>query len=214
LSTERPSAGQSSALNVETSLADPVEVPPLAPAATLDLPPFDALYDEYFALVWRTAHRLGVPESELDDVVQDVFLVVHRRLSSFDGRVAFRHWLLGIVARVVAGHRRTYRRKESKNVPHAVDRHGAEATPSPSPAPSDQAEQHEALRLVVTLLDELDAEKREVLVLSEFEEMTAVEISECLRLNVNTVYTRLRAGRRAFDAAHARHCARTERRPA
>jgi RNA polymerase sigma-70 factor (ECF subfamily) len=197
---------------VETCLTDPVNAPNLASVTRAEVASFEHIYDEHFALAWCTAQRLGVPDAALDDVVQDVFLVVHRRLSSFDGRVAFQHWLLGIVARVVGRHRRTYWRKQAKNVPLAVDKDGIEATPSPMPAPSDEAEQREALRLIVGLLDQLDADKREVLVLSEFEEMTAVEIAECLGLNVNTVYARLRAARRAFDAAHARHRARTERR--
>jgi RNA polymerase sigma-70 factor, ECF subfamily len=65
----------------------------------------------------------------------------------------------------------------------------------------------------VSLLDELDSGKREVLVLAQFEEMTAPEIAECLGLNVNTIYGRLRAARRAFDAAYARHRARNARTP-
>jgi RNA polymerase sigma-70 factor (ECF subfamily) len=173
---------------------------------------FDAVYDEHFGLVWRTARRLGVPEAACDDVVQDVFLVVHRRLTDYDGQTPVKYWLLGIVTRVVADHRRTYYRKDARCVPPEVDKDGAETLVSPNLAPNEQAEQSEALRLVGDLLDELDAEKREVLVLAQFEEMSAVEISECLGLNVNTIYGRLRAARRAFDAAYARHRARTARR--
>ena len=210
MSTEKGSTGQS-ANRVETVVADPMSAPPLpVHAGSTDVSSFDRIYEDHFSLVWRTARRLGVPEAAVDDVVQDVFLVVHRRLESFDGRVALKHWLLGITARVVAGHRRTYRRKDSKAVPHPVDKHGGEVTASSGPIPSERAEQLEALRLVVSLLDELDPDKREVMVLTEFEEMTAVEVAECLSLNVNTVYARLRAARRAFDAAYARHRARTE----
>jgi RNA polymerase sigma-70 factor, ECF subfamily len=186
-------------------------VAPVAPAAAaawrgpLD---FDAVYDEHFALVWRTARRLGVPESAAADVVQDVFLVVHRRLADYDGRTPVKCWLLGIVTRVVTDHRRTYFRKDSRCVPPEVDKDGAETMASPDPAPLEQAARAEALRLVVSLLDELGGDKREVLVLAEFEEMSAVEIAECLGLNVNTVYGRLRAARRAFDEAYARHRAR------
>jgi RNA polymerase sigma-70 factor (ECF subfamily) len=173
---------------------------------------FDAVYEEHFAFAWRTARRLGVPEAAADDVVQDVFLVVHRRLADYDGRTPVRFWVLGIVTRVVADHRRSYWRKDSKNVPPLVDKDGAETMPSPTPAPHDRAEQAETFRLVMSLLDEIDKDKREVLVLSQFEEMSAVEIAECLGLNVNTVYGRLRAAREAFDAAYTRHRARNARR--
>jgi RNA polymerase sigma-70 factor (ECF subfamily) len=192
---------------LENSSVRTEEAPaPLQRDAPLD---FSAIYDEHFAFVWRTARRLGVPEAAADDVVQDVFLVVHRRLHDYDGVTPVKYWILGMVVRVVAGHRRTFARKQSRDVPHAVDRDGAETLLSPDPAPVEQAEQAEALRLVVMLLDELDADKREVLVLAQFEEMSAVEIGACLGLNVNTVSGRLRAARRAFDAAYARHRARS-----
>ena len=59
--------------------------PPL-PSSTGRQPlDFEALYEEHFSFVWRTARRLGVPERAADDVVQDVFLVLHRRLDDYDG---------------------------------------------------------------------------------------------------------------------------------
>jgi RNA polymerase sigma-70 factor (ECF subfamily) len=173
---------------------------------------FDAIYEEFFTFTWRTARRLGVPESAADDVAQDVFLVVHRRLADYDGQAPIKYWLFGIITRVVADHRRTYWRKEAMCVPPEVDKHGAETQASQRPEPLEQAEQAEAFRLIVSLLEELDKDKREVFVLAQFEEMSAVEIAECLGLNVNTVYGRLRAARQAFDAALARHRARTKRR--
>jgi RNA polymerase sigma-70 factor (ECF subfamily) len=216
LSTELTLPGQSPGRLLETTVLEPDHHgaaarhhDAAASPARLD---FEELYEEHFSLAWRTARRLGVPERALDDVVQDVFLVVHRRLAEFDGRVAVKYWILGIVTRVVADHRRSFWRKDARCVPPLVDKDGAEAQPSTFPAPLEQAEQAEALRLVASLLDELDREKREVLVLAQFEEMTAVEISDCLAVNVNTVYARLRAAKKAFDAAYARHRARTERR--
>jgi RNA polymerase sigma-70 factor (ECF subfamily) len=180
-------------------------------AAPLDL---DALYDEHFAFVWRSARRLGVPEAAASDVVQDVFLVMHRRVGDYDGRTPVRRWLLGIVTRVVADHRRRYWRKDSRCIPHAVDKNGVETLPSRELTPLENAEQAEALELVTTLLGQLDPDKRELLVLSEFEEMSAPEIAAHLGINLSTVYARLRAARRAFDAAHARHrAARTWRGP-
>jgi RNA polymerase sigma-70 factor (ECF subfamily) len=155
---------------VETSLLQPDDgsVAPPAPASFRGSLDFDAVYDEHFAFAWRTARRLGVPEAAADDVVQDAFLVVHRRLADYDGHTPVKYWLLGIVTRVVGDHRRTYWRKDSHNVPPPVDKDGAEMQMSPGPAPLEQAEHAEALRMVVSLLDELDREKREVLVLAQF----------------------------------------------
>jgi RNA polymerase sigma-70 factor (ECF subfamily) len=59
----------------------------------------------------------------------------------------------------------------------------------------------------------LDADKREVLVLVELEELSAPEVSELLGVKLNTVYSRLRAARAAFDAALSRHRARLRSKP-
>lgn len=204
--TERGRLGQFE--SVVTASIRPVPRPQATASPVAPPLDFDALYDEHFAFVWRTARRLGVPEPAANDVVQDVFLVVHRRLGDYDGSTPAKRWLLGIVTRVVADHRRRYWRKDSRCIAHEVDRDGNETLPSLRPTPHEEAEQAEALELVTSLLNELDPDKRELLVLSEFEEMSAPEIAALLDLNLDTVYARLRAARRAFDAAHARHRAR------
>ena len=170
-------------------------------------PSFDGVYEEHFDFVWRTARRLGVPESAADDVVQDTFMVLHRRLADYDGVTAMRRWLVGILTRVVSDHRRRYRRKEAACVPHPEE--SERALPSSAPPPSEEAEQAESVRLLDALLAEIDEDKREVLVLAQLEEMTVPEIAELLGANVNTVYARLRSARREFDAAYARHRARS-----
>jgi RNA polymerase sigma-70 factor (ECF subfamily) len=171
-------------------------------------PPFERIYEDEFDFVWRTARRLGVPEAAVDDAVQDTFLVLHRRLADHDGRTPIRRWLVGILTRVVADHRRRWRRKESACVPHPEESERALA--ASTPPPSAEVEQAEAVRLLEALLGELDEDKREVLVLAQLEEMSVPEIAELLGANVNTIYARLRAARRDFEAAHARHRARIQ----
>lgn len=171
---------------------------------------FEQIYEDHFDLVWRTARRLGVPESSAADVVQDTFLVLHRRIADYDGRASMKQWVLGILVKVVGDHRRRYRRKDAHCVPHAADSEGDLTIASPLPEPSAELEQQEAVRLLHALLEELDESKREVLVLAQLEEMTVPEIAEVLGANVNTIYARLRAARAEFEAAHARHRARTQ----
>jgi len=74
-------------------------------------PTFDELYEAYVDFVWRSVRRLGVIEGSVDDVVQQVFLVVHRRLPEFTPGGSVRTWIFGIVVRVVRDHRRSLRRK-------------------------------------------------------------------------------------------------------
>lgn len=169
-----------------------------------DLPAFEAIYDEHMAFVWRSLRRLGVQDAGLDDAVQDVFLVVHRRLPEFEARSEVKTWLFGIVLRVARTCRRTVRRKS----PEAASAGGAEDAEQivdiDGARPDELAEKTEAMRVVHAVLDELDDDKREVFVLAELEQMTAPEISEALGVNLNSVYSRLRAARRDFEQAVAR----------
>jgi RNA polymerase sigma-70 factor (ECF subfamily) len=138
----------------------------------------------------------------VDDVVQEVFVVAHRRLSSFEGRSSVKTWLFGILIRVVSDYRRTLRRKGGlAPLPEVlVDEAGEH--------PEALAERKQKVRVLHDLLDELDDDKRAVFVLAELEQMTAPEIVEALGVNLNTVYSRLRAARKGFDAALRRYRAR------
>jgi RNA polymerase sigma-70 factor, ECF subfamily len=166
---------------------------------------FETVYEEHFAFVWRTVRRLGVPERSVDDAVQDVFVVVHRRLRSFEGRSSVRTWLYGIARRVAHDHRRRVGRKErGEALPDGL------ADPA-APSPDREVARLEAARLLYSILEGLDDEKREVFVLAELEQMTVPEIAEATGVNLNTVYSRLRAARQAFEAGVARVRARDER---
>jgi len=201
LSTGIPGTGQYGPV---TSSVARLEVFSPAPAR-VELPSFAVLYDEHFDLVWRTARRLGVPEASADDVVQDVFLVLHRRLADYDGRTPAKRWILGMTLRVVADHRRRYKRKDAPCVPEPADSDGNVLLASNQPSPSAHVERDEQVRLLEELLATLSEEKREVLVLAELEEMTVPEIAELLNANVNTIYARLRAARAEFEAAYGRY---------
>ncbi|MEJ7732639.1 MAG: hypothetical protein WKG00_25980 [Polyangiaceae bacterium] len=54
--------------------------------ARVAVPDFAAVYEQHFDFLWRSVRRLGVADAHVDDVVQEVLLVVHRRLESFGGR--------------------------------------------------------------------------------------------------------------------------------
>jgi len=157
---------------------------------------FGAVYDDHVDLVWRALRRLGVPETAIEDATQDVFLVVHRRLHEFEGRSSLSTWVYGIAVGVARNLRRTRRRRPE----HPSDGIEDELV-SMAPSPERGAVDSEAIALLERLLATLDPDKREVFVLAELEELTAPEIGAALGLNVNTVYTRLRAARAAFEQA-------------
>ena len=161
-------------------------------------PRLEEIFRDYFDFVWGGLRRMGVPEASLDDAVQDVFLVVHRRQQDFEGRSSLKTWLYGIVLRVAHDWRRKIRRGgESQSLPETME--------DGRPGPQDSAARSEALRLLERLLGELDEEKRDVLVLADMEQLSAKEIAQIVGSNVNTVYSRLRAARQQFNEAVARN---------
>jgi RNA polymerase sigma-70 factor (ECF subfamily) len=170
---------------------------------------FDDVYEEHFGFVFRSVRGLGVMPSSVEDVVQDVFVVVHRRLAEFDGsRASIKTWLFGILRRVVADHRRTHRRKPAQFGTKEGDAEVEQLTDSQRMGPHESAARAEAVRVLAELLDTLDDEKREVFVLAEVEQMTVPDIAQATGLNVNTAYARLRAARQDFEEAVRRHRAK------
>lgn len=167
---------------------------------------FEAVYDEHAESVWRGLRRLGVADAAVDDALQDVFVVVFRRLGEFEGKSSLRTWLFGIAVGIARNYRRSARRRAPEGALAAeVD----DDLPAPdSRGPEGRAQTAEAVRTLYALLDQLDEDKRTVFVLADLEEMTAPEIAATLSLNLNTVYARIRAARQAFEQAVARHRAK------
>lgn len=168
---------------------------------------FALVYEQHAAFVWRSLRVLGVPADSLDDAVQEVFLVVHRRLDEFEGRSSLRTWLYAIARRI------------ARNVRRGAGRHGTPDRIAAEPAdpaggtPLELAEKAEAGRLLVELMSQLGQDQREVFLLVEVEEMSVPEAAEALGLNLNTCYSRLRSARARFErglATHRRHHGGTE----
>jgi RNA polymerase sigma-70 factor, ECF subfamily len=156
--------------------------------------------------VWRSLQRLGIREADLDDVLQEVFVVVHQRLHTFDGTAKMTTWLFGICLRVASAYRRRgFRRNETcvADPPEPTDRASA--------SPEQDLAAAESRRRLDSLLDELDLEKRAVFVMFEIDEMPCEEIAQILGVPVGTVYSRLHGARRSFQKALARMQARDTR---
>ena len=167
------------------------------PSEAAAVPSFDEVYEQHVDFVWRALRGLGIQGPHLDDAVQDVFVVVHRRLCTFEGRSKMTTWLFGIAMRVARNYRRERRLDDD---PAAVERVSDER-----PSPFEEAARSEAVQLLERVLDALDDKKRIVFVLMDIEQMTAEEVAALLDINVNTVYSRRRFARMEFDRLVALH---------
>lgn len=150
---------------------------------------FDQVYAQHYRFVWRVLRARGLPAATVDDAVQDVFVVVHRRLPDFDGRNSIRTWLFRITSWVVAHERRRFRTQPGHEPIDDVTISDA------GPGPFEMAARSEAIRTLERMLTRMDEEKRIVFVLMDIEEMKAGEVADLLSVNVNTVYSRLRLAR-------------------
>ena len=152
---------------------------------------------QHAQFLWRTLQRLGVHEAHLPDVSQEVLLVVHRRLHTFDGRTALRAWLFGVCLRVALAHRRTAHIRREHPVEIVPDDPDAE----PMATPEDAASAAESRRVLQQALDDLSPEKRAVFVMYELEGIDCDEIAATMGVPRGTVHSRLHVARNELRAA-------------
>jgi RNA polymerase sigma-70 factor (ECF subfamily) len=190
--------------NVSMAAAPAREPAPMIRPLDGGIPSFDDIYEQYFAFVWRSARRLGIVDSALEDIVQEVFLVVHRRLKTLESGARTRSWLFGIVVRVVSDARRSLRRKPANLGGKARSGFDVDWVVTSAPCPEDSLARAEAQRVVGSLLDAMTDQRRQVFILAELEQMSVPDIAAAVRANVNTVYSRLRAARADFERGVAR----------
>lgn len=180
-------------------VAVPASSSTAAPLGPVEVPDFATVYDLHFQFVWRLAANCRVPASHLDDVVQETFLAIHRKLPTFEGRSSLRTWIAS-VTRITA--MEFVRRKRHQLLGSEVD---PDASASAALNPAEQLEAQAAAALLDQFLDELPDDQRDVFLLAEVEQMTANEIGDVLEMNPNTVRTKLRSARMSVQASLARH---------
>lgn len=151
-----------------------------------------SIYANNLEYVWRLLRRLGVHERDLEDMTHEVFVVVHRKLPTFDRSREVRPWVAGIAVRVASDYRRSARLRRVK-----VGTDGLESAAA-TRGPHAELESSRKRQLVNDALDRLSDDAREVFVMHELEGYTVPEIASILGVPKNTLYTRLRAARRRF----------------
>jgi RNA polymerase sigma-70 factor (ECF subfamily) len=161
-----------------------------------------SIHEENADFVWRMLQRMGVRDGDIEDQLQEVFVVVHHRLHTFDGSARMTTWLFGICARVAAAYRRrAHRRREEvvADVPEGDMERGS---------PEDAVIAQQARTRLLGILDLMDLEKRAIFVMFELDEVPCEAIAEILAVPVGTVHSRLHAARKDFQTALTRFSAR------
>ena len=171
--------------NLERSAQTGTEIPPVQPLPR----EFETLFTSHFGFVCRTLQRLGVRESDVNDIAQELFLAVHRAMPEWDRSRAEKPWLFGFAVRFASNYRRLgWHRGRPLDEQLAVQ----------SPRLNDKIS---AKHTVMRALETLDFDKRIALVMHDLEEFTAKEIASELGIPQNTVSSRVRLARDAFRSA-------------
>jgi RNA polymerase sigma-70 factor (ECF subfamily) len=159
------------------------------------------MVDAHYDFVWRSLRRLGVPELDVDDCAQQVFLVASRKLADIlDG--ADRAFLFSTAMRVASDARRSRTRRREVQEDDATEAH------DPAPDPEQIADRQRARAVLDQVLDAMPMDLRAPFVLFELEEIPTAEIATMLDLPAGTVASRLRRAREEFQSIVARLKAR------
>lgn len=155
------------------------------------------LFVAHAAYVASFLRRLGMPASEVDDLVQDVFLIAHTKGGFTPGEAKPRSWLSAIAVRLVQNKRRSFARNREDANDIAI-----EFAATSDKTPAEQLELQRSLERVQSALDSMDVEHRATFILYELENESCQTISELLQVPVGTVYSRLHKARQRFLAAY------------
>jgi RNA polymerase sigma-70 factor (ECF subfamily) len=159
-------------------------------ASKAPLPSFQEVFEGHVAYVYRLVLHLGVPVRHAEDVCQEIFLVVSRRLSECDDPEHLKTWLYAIAWRVAYAHRRLARNQNETPVADPAE-HLVEST-----GPAEQLEERRRLERLGRALDALTDQQRVVFILYEIEQLRMREVAVALDCSINTAFSRLYAARR------------------
>lgn len=171
----------------------------VAPSGAVDVA---LLYRAHQRRVMRWAARLGGPEIDVEDVVQDVFLVAKRRLAAFDGPGNIKTWLFRTTERIVLAARRKGRLR--RWLARSYEAAAVGITTRRPITPAEVLERDREIRDVYRVLDRMPERQRRVLVLFELEGLSTVEIAELIEARVTTVRVWLFRARARFLEEHQR----------
>jgi RNA polymerase sigma-70 factor (ECF subfamily) len=152
---------------------------------------FDA-FEREFDYVFETVRRLGARASEVEDLVQDVFVVLHRHWPNLDTSRPLRPYLFGVAFRIVCAHRR--RRAREEPVPTIT-------IEDDTASPEDVLQSKEETDLLLAALKHVPLQRRAVVIMHDLDGVPMVEVARELSIGRFGANARLRKGRRELKAS-------------
>ncbi len=159
----------------------------------------EQLFRDHASFIASFLYRLGVRDNDIDDVVQQVFVVAHQKGGYEEGPAAPRTWLASIAVRLAAASRRSTKRLRERQ---HYDQVAIDTAASSAASPEEAIQIRDSIWRVQPALDALDADHRAAFVLFELEGVPCTDIATAIGVPVGTVYSRLHNARRRFETAH------------
>ncbi len=157
---------------------------------------FESIYKEYSGFVYNVAFRVVKNIDEAQEVTQDVFLTVYRKLKSFKFKSSFKTWVYRIAVNMAIDHAR----KSSREQDHAVQYENNNKLNKAIDPVGENIEREQQEKTISTLLEALSPDQRVCIVLRSVEGLSYQEIAESLNININTVRSRLKRAREKLIA--------------
>lgn len=177
---------------LEQRLPHAVATPKTASLAHVDAARLRRIVAAHFDPLWRFLRRLGIAEADVEDVIQEVILILARKLNRVEV-ASERSFVFSTAFRVASDLRKRHRRRRE------VDESSLTELASPHSDPETSVHAQRMAALFSQVLSQLSLDQRAVFVLYELEEFTMAEIAEALELPLGTVASRLRRGRETFE---------------
>ena len=163
----------------------------LAKAAQGDLAAFERIYRASSGFVYNVALRTVHDREEAEEVTQEVFLTIYRKLKWFRFQASFKTWVYRITANCAINHAKKLARERGRVVEYDEYAHAVEG---PNNIEAGIEKEHRET-LIDSLLSALNPDQRACVVLRNIEGMDYRQIADTLRININTVRSRLKRAR-------------------
>ncbi|MBR1841850.1 MAG: sigma-70 family RNA polymerase sigma factor [Oscillospiraceae bacterium] len=164
-------------------------------AAEGDEGAFEKLVIENEKLIYNVALKITGNPDDAEDVAQEAFIKAYRNLGSFRGESRFSGWLYRLCYNAAMDH---IRKTRDPNLRSLTNDDGSDAeldVADPAPTPEESAERKETQRIVREAVNQLDDDKREILIMREFSGMSYTAIAEALGIEEGTVKSRISRAR-------------------
>lgn len=153
------------------------------------------IFRQYARFVFRTLRRLGISDADVDDVFQDIFVILHRKLPELDASQSLHAWLYTTCARRAAYHRRWLASRREHMTEEEIE-------PLPDvvpPSSADQLDARWARAALENILRSLPDQKREVFILHFIEELPMQDVANAVGCRLHTAYSRFYAARKLVE---------------